>query len=204
MASERLSRDEFVFRPVTVSEWTDFEAFFSELPASDCRTCWCMYWIKTRAQWSGHAEENKQAMRAMIESGRVPGILAYKGGQPVAWCAIAPRSGLPGLDRSPTLKRIDEQPVWSITCFAVAKEYRGRGARSHMRRSRGRRGGARVVEAYPLINREKKRRTIGESYMGFASTFERLGFTQASDRSRVRNIMRLYLPPLEAEEPGGG
>lgn len=55
------------------------------------------------------------------------------------------------------------------------------------------RNGAKVIEACPLINEEGKYRTLGESFMGFASTFERLGFKQVSNRSRVRNIVRLYL-----------
>jgi GNAT superfamily N-acetyltransferase len=200
MAQDQLSSDRFLFRPVTISEWTDFERFFSEIPASGCRTCWCMFWIKTRSEFSGHPEENRAAMKAIIESGRVPGILAYKGGQPVAWCAIAPRSELPGLDRSPTLKRIDDEPVWSITCFAIAQEYRGRGMTGVLVQEAiawAAHNGARIVEAYPLISRENKRRTYGESYMGFASTFERLGFRQVSSRSRVRNIMRLVLPAPE-------
>ena len=50
-----------------------------------------------------------------------------------------------------------------------------------------------------MINEEGKYRTLGESFMGFASTFERLGFKQVSDRSRVRNIMRLYLAPREED-----
>jgi GNAT superfamily N-acetyltransferase len=155
-----------------------------------------MYWRKTRSEWWGSAEENKESMRTVIESGRVPGILAYKGGQPVAWCSVAPRSEFPGLDRSSTLRRIDDEPVWSITCFVIAKEYRRKGMTSILVQEAvdyAARNGARVVEAYPMINEGGKYRTLGESFMGFASTFERLGFKQVSDRSRVRNIMRLHL-----------
>jgi len=53
--------------------------------------------------------------------------------------------------------------------------------------------GARIIEAYPFINPGKKYRMVGEAFMGFASTFERLGFRPVSDKSKVRNIMRLYL-----------
>jgi hypothetical protein len=123
-----LLKDEFVFKPVTMSEWGDLQTFFLRFPAP--RMCWCMYWRKTRSEWWGSAEENKESMRTVIESGRVSGILAYKGGQPVAWCSVAPRSEFPGLDRSPTLKRIDDEPVWSITCFVIAKEYRRKGMTS--------------------------------------------------------------------------
>ena len=124
----------------------------------------------------------------------MPGILAYAGSQPVAWCSIAPRSEFPGLDRSPTLKRIDDEPVWSITCFAIAREYRRRGLTGLLAREAiafAQRSGAQIIEAYPLINESRKYRTMGEAFLGFAATFERLGFKQASHRSRVRNIMRL-------------
>lgn len=194
------SAHEFKFKPATPDVWPDLETLFSGLPA--CAMCWCMYWRKTRSEWWGHSAENKQAMRVLVESGTVPGILAYAGRQPVAWCSVAPRSEFPGLDRSPTLKRIDDEPVWSITCFAIAREYRRRGLTSLLAQEAiafAQRSGAQIVEAYPLINEPKKYRTIGEAFLGFATTFERLGFKQASHRSRVRNIMRLYVSSKRQE-----
>jgi GNAT superfamily N-acetyltransferase len=199
MISEEPSKDELVFKLVTISEWPDLEALFSALPAP--RMCWCMYWRKTRSEWWGHGEENRASMRAVVESGRAPGILAYENGRAIGWCSVAPRSEFPGLDRSPTLKRIDDKPVWSITCFVIAKEYRRRGVATALAQEAigyARRNGAQVIEAYPLINEDGKYRMVGESFMGFVSTFERLGFKQVSDRSQVRNIMRLYV------SPGGG
>lgn len=185
-----------MFTPVTTNEWADLETLFSALPAPSM--CWCMYWRKTRSEWWGHAEENKAAMRAIVESGRVPGILAYKGGQAVGWCSVAPRSEFPGLDRSPTLKRIDDEPVWSITCFVIAKEWRRGGVASALAQEAinyASQNGAQIIEAYPLTNEDGKYRMVGESFMGFVSTFQRLGFRQVSNRSRVRNIMRLCVSP---------
>lgn len=49
-----------------------------------------------------------------------------------------------------------------------------------------------VIEAYPMTNLPRKRQTVGEAFMGFSTTFERLGFEQVSERSRVRNIWRLH------------
>ena len=53
--------------------------------------------------------------------------------------------------------------------------------------------GAQVIEAYPILNQNGKYRTVGESFMGFVSTFDRLSFKTVSDRSQVRNIMRYYV-----------
>jgi GNAT superfamily N-acetyltransferase len=194
MRMKILGEDELVFRPVTLSEWDDLETLFSSLPAPSM--CWCMYWRKTRSEWWAQAENNKASMRAIVVSGKVPGILAYRDGQVAGWCSVAPRSEFPGLDRSPTLKRIDDKPVWSITCFVVAKQHRRKGVARALAReavSHAIRHGARIIEAYPLLNKDGKYRMVGESFMGFVSTFKRLGFKQESDRSRVRNIMRLYV-----------
>jgi GNAT superfamily N-acetyltransferase len=49
------------------------------------------------------------------------------GSQPVAWCALAPRDRYPRFERSRVLKPVDAEPVWSITCFFVAKPFRGQG-----------------------------------------------------------------------------
>ena len=192
--SKEPPKDELVFRPVTLREWADLETLFSSLPVPNM--CCCMYWRKTRSEWSGQADKNKASMRALVESGKVPGILAYRNGQVAGWCSVAPRSEFPGLDRSPTLKRIDDEPVWSITCFVIAKQHRRKGVASALAQeaiSYAVRSGARIIEAYPFLNKDGKYRAMGESFMGFVSTFERLGFKQESDRSEVRNIMRLYV-----------
>ncbi|MBN2230008.1 MAG: GNAT family N-acetyltransferase [Candidatus Thorarchaeota archaeon] len=183
-----------VFREVTPATWADFETFFQNDPA--CNMCWCMYWRKPRSQLFGHATENKADMQRIVHTDTVPGFLAYKDGQVVGWCSVAPRSHYSGLDRSPPLKPIDDEPVWSITCFVVAKGYHRKGMTTALIKEAVRYAkehGATIVEAYPLVNPDGKFRKPGESFMGFASTFEELGFTQVSERSEVRNIMRLNL-----------
>ena len=59
--------------------------------------------------------------------GPPPGLLAYDDGRPVAWCALAPRETYHALANSRILKPVDDQPVWSVVCFFVAKPYRRRG-----------------------------------------------------------------------------
>jgi GNAT superfamily N-acetyltransferase len=75
-------------------------------------------------------EGNRRAMQQIVESGEVPGLLAYDDGQPVGWCAVAPRESFPRFERSVLLKRIDQQPVWSIVCFYVARSHRRQGVMS--------------------------------------------------------------------------
>lgn len=194
MSEETLLCEGVSFHPLTINEWGDFELLFNALPA--CQMCWCMYWRTTRTRLFGHADQNKQEMHAVVNSGVVPGLLAYHNGQPTGWCSVAPRQNFPGLDRSPTLRAIDDQPVWSITCLVVAKAFRRQGMNTLLIRGAvdyATTHGARIIEAYPFINPGKRYRMVGEAFMGFASTFERLGFRPVSDKSKVRNTMRLYL-----------
>jgi len=67
---------------------------------------------------------NKKAMKRLVQSGPPPGLLAYDDGRPVAWCALAPRETYHALANSRILKPVDDQPVWSVVCFFVAKPYR--------------------------------------------------------------------------------
>ena len=156
-----------------------------------------MYWRKTRAQWWDNGAENRADMKGIVAGEVSPGILAYDGDEPVAWCSIAPRSEFLGLERSPTLRAVDADPVWSITCFTIARSHRKKGLTSLLIQAaieHAVENGAKIIEAYPMTNLPQKRRTVGEAFMGFSTTFERLGFEQASERSRVRNIWRFHPP----------
>ena len=78
------------FHPVTPERWSDFETLFGERGA--CGGCWCMWWRLKRSEFEKQkGEGNKRAMKKIITSGEVPGVLAYKDGQPVAWCSVGPR-----------------------------------------------------------------------------------------------------------------
>lgn len=171
---------------------------FLSVPGSSM--CWCMYWRKTRAQWWDNAAGNRADMEKIVTGEVSPGILAYDRDEPVAWCSVAPRSEFPGLERSPTLRAVDSEPKWSITCFTIVRSHRKKGLTSLLIRAaveHAVENGAKVIEAYPMTNLPQKRRTVGEAFMGFSTTFERLGFRQASERSRVRNIWR-YRPHSDA------
>ena len=69
----------------------------------------------------------KKKMKTLVNSGTIPGILAYENDKPVGWCSVAPRENFPVLENSKVLKRIDDQPVWSVVCFFINKEYRKQG-----------------------------------------------------------------------------
>jgi GNAT superfamily N-acetyltransferase len=200
MAEIKSPTPEFEFHPLTPERWPDLEQLFG--PNGAYGGCWCMWWRITRKQFEQQAGEgNRQAMRELVASGEVPGILAYSVivepdeeplEQAVGWCSVAPRSSFGSLNRSPVLKKIDDTPVWSIVCFYIDKSQRGKGltlaliqAAVEYVRSQG----GKVLEAYPTVVREKRLPPVS-SFMGLPTVFEQAGFIEIARPSRSKVIMR--------------
>ena len=117
---------DLVFHPVTPDRWPDLERLFG--PRGAYSGCWCMFWRLRRSEFDrSSADERRAGLKGLVDSGQIPGILAYSGDEPIAWVSLGPRETFPPLERSRTLVRVDEQPVWSIVCFFVAKPYRRQG-----------------------------------------------------------------------------
>jgi GNAT superfamily N-acetyltransferase len=182
------------FHPVTRKRWTDFETLFGERGA--CGGCWCMFWRLTRKEFdSQKGEGNRKTMKAIVQSGKIPGILAFSQDKPVAWCSVAPRDQFSALDRSRILKPVDELPVWSISCFFVEKNYRGKGLSIQMIKAAVdyvKKNGGSVVEAYP-VEPKKDKMPDAFAWTGLASAFIKAGFTECARRSETRPIMRFYI-----------
>lgn len=134
-------------------------------------------------------DKNKAAFREIVKRGPPPGLLAFDGDVAVGWCQLTPRDHLPWLDRAWRLKRVDQLPVWSISCFYVRIGYRRRGVTSALISAALRAAklaGAPAVEAYPL----DADKTPSSSWTGYATTFERAGFTVVARHVPARPIMR--------------
>jgi GNAT superfamily N-acetyltransferase len=153
-----------------------------------------MWWRLTRSEFERQkGETNKTAMKAIVESGEVPGILAYLGEVPVGWCAVAPREIFPALKRSRILKKIDDTPVWSIVCFFIDKHHRNRGISTQLIQAAVeyvRRQGGETLEGYP-IEPKKGKMPAPFVWTGLASAFKKAGFLEVARRSETRPIMRL-------------
>ena len=110
-------RSKYKFFPVTNERWKDFEKLFGEKGA--CAGCWCMYWrLKQSVLDAQKGNGNKRAMKKIIFSDTIPGIIAYHKSEPVGWCSVAPREEFSRLDNSRILKPVDEKSVWSVVCFS--------------------------------------------------------------------------------------
>lgn len=178
------------FSPATPERWPDIERLFG--PRGACAGCWCMWWRLPRRSWeAGKGPANKKKMRALVNAGREPGVIAYADGEPIGWCAVAPREEYSGLSRSRVLAPIDDEPVWSVTCLFVARAYRNQGVSVRLlaeavRFARSR--GARIVEGYPV--EPASRMADSFAWTGLASAFVNAGFREAARRSKTRPIMR--------------
>jgi GNAT superfamily N-acetyltransferase len=182
------------FEALTKANWPDFEKLFG--PKGACAGCWCMWFRLKRSEWEAlKGEGNRQAMKAIVDSGRVPGILSYQDEEPVAWCSIAPREAFPVLGRSRILKPPDEQPVWSIVCLFLHKRIRRKGSASAVVRAAveyAQQSGASMVEAYP-IDTPKINYPVAFAATGFYSTYQKAGFIECARRSETRPIMRYQI-----------
>lgn len=177
--------------PLTPQRWRDLEKLFGSRGAVG--GCWCMWWRITRSEYEQQkGDGNRAALRALVDGGTVPGILGYDGDDPVAWCAIEPRDAYPVLDRSRVLRRVDDAPVWSVTCFFVAKTHRDGGVGTAMLRAAveyAAAAGATAVEGYP-VDPVKDRMPTVFAHTGFVEMFRAAGFREVARRSPTRPVMR--------------
>ncbi len=190
----RVSSPAITVKPLTPERWSDIERLFGKTGA--CGGCWCMWWRLTHSEFERRkGTSNKRAFKKIVQAGGEPGLIAYDADEPVGWCAVQSREAFPRLDRSRILKRIDEEPVWSIVCLFVAREYRQRGVSRILLEAavkHAARCGARIVEGYP-VEPKKERMPDAFAWTGLASSFRAAGFVEVARRSPTRPIMRFIL-----------
>jgi len=139
-----------IIRPLTPDLWPALEDLFGENGA--CNGCWCMYGRIGSAYRKRPREDNKAAFREVVERGPPPGHVALEGDMAVGWCQLTPRDAVPWLDRTWRLKRVDDLPVWSLSCFYVRKGYRRKDVTSALIAAAlkaAKRAKAPALEAYP-------------------------------------------------------
>lgn len=183
--------------PLTPGRWPDLEAIFNAKGCSVARGCWCMYYRRSGPR--GHlprgttqAQANRAELKALVDAGQTPGLLAYRGKVPVGWVSLGPREQYARLQRSPVMKAVDDQPVWSVICFVVRPEYRGQGVAHALLRGAivyARKHGAKLLEAYPV---DKPGMSSDDSmWFGAKSMYDGAGFEEVARRKPFRPIVRL-------------
>lgn len=185
-----VSSVDLVVEPLTSRLWPAFSELMDE--GGPSRRCWCMYWRIGATYGKCSPDRNRAAFRDVVAHGRPPGLVAMDGPTAVGWCQVTARDDLPALDRPWRLRRVDDSPVWCISCFYVRKDWRHRGVMTALIEAAAafaRGQGAPAVEVYPIDAQVSPSATS----TGYADTFTRLGFTEVARRSPERPIMRFEM-----------
>jgi GNAT superfamily N-acetyltransferase len=154
-----------------------------------------MNWkLRGKAYEEAKGFETRQLHKSIVDSGVVTGLLAYWHGEVAGWVAVEPRSSYEKLAHSRVLKPIDDQEVWSITCFFVAKKFRHKGiavelikaAVQHVSQM-----GGKIVEGYPVdVQKDSPAPFV---FTGTASAFLQADFKEAARNTPTRPIFRFEI-----------
>jgi GNAT superfamily N-acetyltransferase len=183
---------ELEIHPLTRDRWDDLADLFDR--PGDPKGCWCMFYRVPGREferlWGAGA---RAAFRGVVDEGPPPGLLAYRDGTPVGWCAVAPRDAYPRILRSRVLRPLDDASAcWAIVCFYVLRGERRGGVAAALLDAAvafAADHGATMVEGYPKDTAGAKKHA-NELFVGSMSMFAEAGFTEAGRRSPTRPIMR--------------
>jgi GNAT superfamily N-acetyltransferase len=187
--------------PANEAEWEDLLAVFGRGGPAKCG-CQRIK-LGDRAWFDMPVDERTHRLRDETDCGHpeadgTSGMVAYLDGEPVGWVAVEPRrnyrrlrgSSVPWAGRS---EDPDDPGVWAVVCFAVRAGFRRRGlthplaaAAADYALSRG----ATAVEGYPMVPRPGQDVSWGEMNVGSRNAFLAAGFTQVSQPTARRVVMR--------------
>jgi len=188
--------------PLTSERWADFQSLMG--PRGGNGGCWCMRWRQSKAEHDTNAgEPNRQAMCDIVESDEAPGLLAYEDGEPVGWISVAPRPSFPRLENSSVLKPIDDELVWSVSCFLVAKSHRRQRVATRLLEAAcdfvANHGGD-IIEGYPIVALRDPT-PDASAWIGFDRLFKQAGFREVARSSTRRKVMRKSLAREAGSQP---
>jgi GNAT superfamily N-acetyltransferase len=183
--------------PLTPKRWPDLEAIFRARGCSVARGCWCMaYCVSGSGQapprGMTRSQANRAGLKALVDAGKPPGLIGYRGKVPVGWVSVGPREEFAKLRRSPVMKAVDDKPVWSVICFVVPAEHRGQGVARALLKGAvayAKKRGATLVEAYPVD--KPARSNDQDMWFGAKSMYDNAGFKEVARRKPRRPIVRL-------------
>jgi hypothetical protein len=195
--------------PVTAERWPDLVELFERRGPRGAwpRTsaCYCMFWRLPPAEYDAAFRRrslenvsggpNKKAMHELLVRGTVPGLLAYRGDDPIGWVAVSPRDELVRLRSSPGLGAEDEAESgrpWSISCFYIYRTAWRCGVGAALLDAavaRAVKHDGTSVEGYPV------QAGSVDPYTGYDTMFAEAGFELVrAGRGRGRALWRRALP----------
>jgi len=185
--------------PVTAERWPELERFFG--PSGAYSNCWCAFFrVRSKEFEAGCRDKgaaNHELLRRLSLEGAVPGLLGYRGDEPVGWVSVAPREQFVRVTGSRLLRPPEpdagsEHGVWSVVCFWVPRGHRGKGVGAALLKGAVEYAfgnGAQAVEGYPVDIAAK---WVGDAgiYHGTVGQFERAGFAALRRPNDRRAVMR--------------
>lgn len=143
---------------------------------------------------AGGQATNRRLFRQRVESSDVPvGLLAYRQGEAVGWCATGPRSRFVRALRVPSFKGRDsseDDDVWFVPCFYVRRDVRRAGVSRALLDGAvtlAHKHGAVAIEGFPFARGAKLSK---ESMVGVEALFASCGFDITRRPSSTRVVMR--------------
>jgi GNAT superfamily N-acetyltransferase len=198
--------DRIAVHAATRDRWDDIVRVFES--GAIANRCWCQWIRKTQRQAREDGPEgNRQSLRALVDEGGVPGMIAYVRGVPVGWCSVGPKSSFGRLRRSRALTPADGHPspenTWATLCFYVVPGYRSHGVSRALLRAAVRfadRSGAAAFEVYP-VRTEGNRISNDSAYPGTEQMCRGEGFEEvpsAAPGGSSQMIVRRLFPGFDA------
>lgn len=176
----------------------DLDTLFASDPAVD--RCWCMWFITRVADFheAGRSGNRAAFLDLAVRDEHPLGLIAYRGTEPVGWCAAGPRQRYTRAIRTPTMKdrnRGEDNSVWLVPCFFIRNDARHDGVATALLTAAvdlAKEQHAPAIEGFPLSG--TKTRSGGSDFMtGVEAIFAAAGFKPVHRPSANRVIMRLDL-----------
>lgn len=188
--------------PANEASWEDLQSVFGTR-GTGC-ICQCQrYKLGPRESFRSVSSEElahrlrRQADSGHPDSGTTSGLVAYRGVEPIGWCAVEPRANYTGLLRNfrvPWEGRDEDRAdagVWAVTCVFTRAGCRRSGISGILVRAAvnfARERGARAVEGYPITT---KNVIPEELHVGTESMFTDAGFFAVNRPTLRRVVMRI-------------
>ncbi|WP_136054454.1 GNAT family N-acetyltransferase [Microbacterium sp. K24] len=179
----------------TTARWDDVQHALTG--GGDGASCQCIWPMLSNKDWNETTTPQRTEMlRAEIDEGPPPGIVAYVDGEAAGWIRIGPRSKQARIPRTRIIaaaspEPFDDDSVWAVTCFVVRREHRGSGLNLELLEAAvdyARESGARLIEGYPVDTRGEKQRT-NDLFHGTVGTFLAGGFTTTAELKPGRTLV---------------
>ncbi len=189
--------------PATPGRWADVVSVMGV--RGDPSWCWCQHFRFRGKEWAETTTAgNREQLRRQVAAGPLaPGVVAYRGREPVGWCAVGPKQAYPRLMASRisspatgSAEAADIAGTWAVSCFVVVKGHRRSGVSAELLDAAvayATDNRAKTLEGYPVDPSAKKSVSGAELFHGALSVFLAAGFTEVHRPIPARVLVRKQL-----------